>query len=131
NIEPAFSGHFVLALWNKRHRVGPDIACDPDHFFSRCHLEIQVSLYHASQQAYIFILNMPSITAQMDGYAARSREIRQHRCGNDVGFPGASRLPYRRDVIDVDVQSNHLLNQVLALLVDSFVSITASAGFKS
>jgi hypothetical protein len=37
-----------------------------------------VSLDYASQQAHIFVLNMTTIAAQMNGYAARSREIRKH-----------------------------------------------------
>ena len=67
----------------------------------------------SAQGAGVFVLYVAAVAAQVNRDAVRASQIGDHCRRNNARFISAPRLPQRRDVVDVDVKSNHFISQKL------------------
>jgi hypothetical protein len=86
-----------------------------------------MGLNDSSEQAEVLVLNVPAIPSKVNSDSARTRQIRENRRRDNPRLVRSSRLSYRRDVIDVNVQPSSLhCNIPLAHLVELETSLATS-----
>ena len=105
DVETAFGGALGALFRHEATGVRADAQGDVEHLLGRRHLEIQRLGDRRLQPAHVLVADMAPILAQMRGYAVRARLDRQQRGADGVGNRAAARVAHRRDMIDIDAQS--------------------------
>ena len=85
-------------------------------------------LYNRAKRPNVFILDVPTVSAQVDSYSARARDVCKHRGRDNAGLERPPRLPYRGDVIDVYIQSDSAPPPPDLLARNIIISATARTG---
>ncbi len=113
HIQTAFGSNLVGILRDQRNGIGPCLDGNLNHLFGRGHLDVQVGSYRLPQQGHVRVLNMPAIAAQVNRDAIGPRLFADHGRSHHARLRRAPRLANGRYVIDVDVQSRHLLLPII------------------
>jgi len=74
---------------------------------------MQPGLEGLAQYAYIPVLNVPAVLAQMNYYAVRTGDLGYVRGGDRVRFPAQSGLTQCGYMIDIDYEYGHFVLQIL------------------
>jgi hypothetical protein len=64
-------------------------------------------VHEIAQAAYVLVLNVAAVFAQMHGDAVGAAEMRFHRGPYRVRLVRLPRLAQRRDMVDVDTELDH------------------------
>jgi len=78
---------------------------DADHLGSARHFEIQYGGDAPRQSLDVVVLNVAPVLSEVSGDPIRAGLLAEQSCGDRIGLGGATRLPDRRHVIDIDVQA--------------------------
>jgi hypothetical protein len=78
---------------------------DSHHFFRTSHLEVEHGPYGCGQARDVVVLNVSPVLPKVGRDTVGTGAFADERAFDGVGEGGAPRLPKRRDVIDVDVES--------------------------
>jgi hypothetical protein len=104
-IEATLGRELSATLGNEGHLVGTQARSDGEHFIGARHLEVEHRTDRRPDPLDISIVDVPPVLAEVGGDAIGAGFLARERDLHRVGFRGAARLPNRRDVIDVDVES--------------------------
>jgi hypothetical protein len=105
SVEPAFGGtlfplfrHDAGGMWfvSQRYR---------QHFLGRRHFEIQRQIDRMHDAGDIVVANMPAVFAEMSSYTVAAHGCHDLGCPYWIGMIAAARVPDRRDMVDVDPQT--------------------------
>src|SRR6266545_5248260 len=105
HVQATFGSYLVCRLLLEKNKIGPYFESDFQHFFSRRHLQIQISRDACAQAQQICILNVPAITSQVYSDAIGACLFTQHSGGDYARLRRAPCLPYCSDVIDINVEA--------------------------
>jgi hypothetical protein len=103
HIEPSLSGDLIWVLRNQRYCVGSVLPRELDHLIGGGHFDNKVSRYGLAKQLYVAILNVPTITADVNRDAMSSRLFADNGGCDDAGLDGFPGLANSCNVIDVYV----------------------------
>ena len=104
-VEPALGRHLLAPLGDDTGRVRAVPQRDRDHLLGRGHLEIERQRDAADQLRDILVHDVAPVLAQMRGDAVGAGRLRDLRGADRIGMQPAARVAERRDMIDVDAQS--------------------------
>jgi len=106
NFESALGGAFLASLRYKRHNSWFDSTRNRNHFVGRGHLEIKHRGDGLAETLNIGIAYVAPVFTKMRrdalGTSAKTRERRLNR----IGVRGASRIPQRSHMVDIDMKAH-------------------------
>src|SRR5262245_32462860 len=107
DVESAFGGDFLGALWHQRHDVRFDARGDLDHLVGRGHLDVEMRDDDLFERDQVVILNVAPVAAKMGRDPVGAGQFANHGGRDRVRLVGPAGLTDCRYVINVDVQSAH------------------------
>ena len=107
DVESALGRDFLAPLGHQHRHLGLERAGERDHFIGRGHFEIELDLHQRAKPAHVLVLDVPAVFAQVHGDAVGAAQMRFGRRPDRVRLVGPTRLPQRRDVVDVDAELDH------------------------
>ena len=114
--QPAFGGHFLPPLRDKRDLIDPVPQRDRLHLRGSGHFEVEFDVAGVADQVNVPIDHVAAVFAQMERDAIRAAAYRRGRGRHDIGLPVAhaaarpaaiAGLAEGRDMIDVDSEQRH------------------------
>jgi hypothetical protein len=104
-IQPALGRHFLAALGNEGYliRFGGDRDCD--HLIGAGELEVEIGTDGGAENSDVGVLNVATIFPEVCGDPVHAYFLADQGGLDRVGFVSASRLPERRDVVDVHIKA--------------------------
>ena len=128
-VDPALGRAFLALFGDDARRVRAVLQRDREHFVGRRHLQIERHGQAGREPRDIVVGDVPAILTQMRGDAVRPRLDRQQRRPHRVGIPRPARIAHRRDVIDVDAETQ--MPGHAARLPGLIAGIASSSGGKA
>lgn len=114
HIEPPLGGDLLALLRHEGNLIGMDGQREFEDRVYGCHFEIEGGSDYLPKEAYVAVLDVAPVFAEMDGDSGSAGQLAQHGGGNRIGFIDAPRLPHRRYVIDIHAQDGHGRENVLS-----------------
>ena len=104
-VEPAF-GRALLALFGDDARGVRAVAQrDRQHLGGRRHFEIERDRQLGAKSGDVVVGDVPPIFAKVRGDAVCARFSRQQSRAHRIGVTRLTRIPHRRDMVDIDPQA--------------------------
>jgi hypothetical protein len=104
DVQATLGRDLFAALGNECHLKGLERGSNAEHLLGQRHLEIEHRANGAREAAYVVILNVSTIFAQVGRDSVGTGTFAALRRGHRIRLLGASRLTDRGDMVDVDVQ---------------------------
>ena len=105
-LQASLGGDFFAALRHQRCLIGSQPADRGNDVGGQRELGVQHRAHALGEALEIAVLNVAPVFAQVRGDAVGSGGLGELRGCYRVRLVGAPRLPYRRDVIDVHIQTH-------------------------
>ena len=105
DVEAALGCHLLTSFRHKCDLVRPQAFGDRKHCVGARQLEVQGHVELFAQTFDIVVLNVPTVLAQMRGDPVRARRHTRVCGDHGVRLVGPACLTNRRDVVNVDVES--------------------------
>jgi hypothetical protein len=105
HVEAALGGHFLSALRNQGYliRAGGDRDCH--HLVGTGELEVEICPDAGAQDADVGVLDVAAVFSEVGGDAIHADFLADQGGLDRVGLVSTSRLPERRDVVDVHIKA--------------------------
>jgi hypothetical protein len=102
DVQAPLGRHFAALLGHEARPIGADLDRDAGHLLRRGHLEIEKHLELGAKPADVFVLDVPTVFAQVRRDLLCAAGFGEARGLDHVGIRGAAQLAESRDMVDVD-----------------------------
>ena len=105
-VEPALGGHLLPPLRDDRGLEGLEVAGQRHDVGAGGQLQVEHGGHRRGQLPDVVVLDVAAILPKVGGDSVGATPLGRERGHDRIRLVGAPRLPYRGDVIDVDVKAH-------------------------
>ena len=104
-IETALGRALLAALWHDAGRVRLMAECDVEHLLGGGHLKVQRKVHLGHQPVDVLVGDMAAVLARWAVISVRAGLCCHDRSAHRIGVIAAARVPYGRDMVDIDAEA--------------------------
>lgn len=105
DVQSALGGHFLATLRDQGHLVRPSGDRDRHHLVGAGELEVEVGPDRGPEDPDVGVLDVAAVFPEVGGDPVHADFLADQGGLNRVGLVSTSRLPERRDVVDVHIKA--------------------------
>lgn len=105
HVQSSFGGDFLASLRDEGHLIGPAGDCNRDHFVGAGQLEVEIGPDRGPQYSHVGVLDVAAVFPEVGGDPVHANFLADKGGFDRVGLISTSRLPERRNVVDVHIKA--------------------------